>query len=596
MRRFLALATALVVLSACSGGGSSGALQPMATPLATPASSANAVATSFVFRALPVTSSTTRRPNFVTANVASVTIALNLVNGNAPPAGRTNSVTTNVSLAGCPCTVAGPAVPAGSDQFTLTAFDAQNGGGHVVSTATPTLAIVACQSNVNTITLNGVPVSFTIAPPSGTAGTAFAATAVSVTVKDTDGNTIMGAYANPVTLSNSDASGATTLATSGSDSPPARGLLSSSDTATLSYTGLAIAPVTIAANATGATQGTGTFTPTLQSIIYTGPLSGSTPDIQFGITSGSFSASEVGWTNAPYNKNLSATAASNCSTIGSVSPGSGTSFTAAIAASPTFGNCALTLGDGAGQTLGVTLTTPAIGPPTSLGSNELSGPVANSIAITTTQATPAGSAIIVISNANVIFGPLPASAACADSAGNTYTVDVADSAGVSYFTAICSAHTLANQLPAAGTITVTWTGAAPSGLNELADAWSVTGLAGSPLDQTVFASGTGSSASSGATATTTQANELLFGAILDTGSTVATAAFVQGSNGTSSTCATTGSPTYSSLGGVDEAGSPPSLFGIYCVVNNTGGYAANATLSGNPFWHALVATYKGVTP
>jgi hypothetical protein len=601
MRRFLALATALM-LSACSGGGSSpsasplGALQPTVAPSTAPSSPANLVATSFVFGRLPATSSTTRRPNYVTANVASVTIALDLVNGSAPPAGPATSVTTNLLLAACPCTVAGPAVPAGTDEFTLTAYDAQNGGGHVISTASPTLTIVSTHANSNTITLNGVPASISITTPSGTAGTAFAATAFSVTVKDADGNTIMGGYAQPVTLSDSDTSGATTLATSGSDSPPAGELLSSSDAATLAYTGLAITSATITASAPGGTPNNIPFIPTRQPIFYSGPLNGSNPNIQFGITSGSFSASEVGWTNAPYNKNLTATAAGNCSTIGSVSPGSGTSFTATVAGSPTFGNCTVTLADGVGQTLAVTLTTLAIGIPTSLGSNSANGTATTSIVVTATQAVPAGSAIIGIADASTIFGPQATGAVCSDSAGNVYSVDVTNSQGVGDVTVICSAHAIANQFPLGGTITVSWSGTAPNGQLFLANAWFVTGLAGSPPDQTVSAAGTGSSASSGASATTAQANELLFGAILDTGSTVATSGFTPGTNGTASTCATTGSATYTGLSGIDGGGNPPSLLGMYCIVNSTGGYSANAALNGNPFWHTLLTTYKGATP
>ena len=126
-------------------------------------------------------------------------------------------------------------------------------------------------------------------------------------------------------------------------------------------------------------------------------------------------------------------------------------------------------------------------------------------------------------------------------------------------------------------------------------AFAVTGLTGAALDKTAATAGTGPSASSGATATTAQANELLFAAILDTGSTVSTAGFVPGTNGTANNCVA-GSPSYTALGGVDSGGNPPSLFGAFCIVSATGAYSANAALNGNPFWQAALATYKALPP
>jgi len=286
MRRPWMLAAALL-LTSCSGGG--GAAAPPVAGHASAAPIAPAlVTTSFVFGQLPATASAVRRPNYVTASVASVQIVLNTVNGGAPPAGLTASVTSNLTLTTCPCTVTGPAVPPGNDTFTLTAYDAQNGTGNVISKATPTLTIVAGQTNSNTIALNGVPASFTIAPPAAAFGTAFAATAFSVTVKDADGHTIMGAYQNPVTLTDADTSGATTLATSGSDSPAAGQLLSSSDTATLAYTGGALAPVSISASASGATTASSNFAPTGVAVV---TLS---TDTSLGVTPGSCPAGTTG--------------------------------------------------------------------------------------------------------------------------------------------------------------------------------------------------------------------------------------------------------------------------------------------------------------
>jgi hypothetical protein len=126
-------------------------------------------------------------------------------------------------------------------------------------------------------------------------------------------------------------------------------------------------------------------------------------------------------------------------------------------------------------------------------------------------------------------------------------------------------------------------------------AWSVTGLAASPLDQTASAAAVSTSPSTGAAAMTAQPNELLFGAILDSGQPVASSGFSPGTNGTSNVCTTTGTPTYTSLGGISDMTSD-SLFGTYCVVSSTGAYAATATIGTSVLWEAALATYKGVTP
>ncbi len=213
-------------------------------------------------------------------------------------------------------------------------------------------------------TLDGVVASLAVSGlPSGTAGTPFASSqAFTVSAKDADGDTIVGTYENAVTLSDNDGSGATSVATSGSDNPPAGQLLSSSDTAKLSYTGLAIVPVTVTARASGASNGSAPFAPALQPIVVTtsDTLNPNFAGVDFYATSGpgssgTFTASEAGWTNAPYNKSLTVTNGSGCATIGTVLQGSN-SFTASVASVPSPGTCtALTLHDGVGQSQTVTL-------------------------------------------------------------------------------------------------------------------------------------------------------------------------------------------------------------------------------------------------
>jgi hypothetical protein len=344
-----------MMLAACSSGAISTAPPPRGV--------GGLVSTSFTFVLAKTAAAAKRRPQYLTTRVQSVRIALNTVNGGAPPAGLTTNVTTNITLSACPCTIPGPSVPPGTDTFTLTTYDAQSGSGNVISTASPSYTITAGTVNDNTVTLNGVPATLAISGvATATAGTAFASPqSFTVNAKDADGNTILGTYAVPITLTDDDASGATAINTAGADSPPSGELIGSSDTATLGYNGRAISPVTISASASGASSASATFAPALQAIAYSGPVSSGNPEIDLFATSGNgssdtFTASELGLTNTPFNGTLNVSLAGGCGNIATVSPASGTAFTISAVAIPSAGSCTLTIGDGFGQTKAVTLT------------------------------------------------------------------------------------------------------------------------------------------------------------------------------------------------------------------------------------------------
>ncbi len=87
-------------------------------------------------------------------------------------------------------------------------------------------------------------------------------TPFTVTAFDADTYTIFGTYATSITLSDSDTSGATAIATSGKDNPPSDTLLSSSDVATIAWNGNPIpgGAATIGAQA-GSVTGSGQFKP-----------------------------------------------------------------------------------------------------------------------------------------------------------------------------------------------------------------------------------------------------------------------------------------------------------------------------------------------
>ena len=113
------LVSAVVSLSACGGGSGAPALAPAVAP-----TSASALApTSFVLSGASAAAAS-HRPAYVSSNVKSVAIVLVSVNGSPPPAGLSTTTTDNVTIANCPCTIAGPTVPLGNDQFTMESFKA----------------------------------------------------------------------------------------------------------------------------------------------------------------------------------------------------------------------------------------------------------------------------------------------------------------------------------------------------------------------------------------------------------------------------------------------------------------------------------------
>jgi hypothetical protein len=241
---------------------------------------------------------------------------------------------------------------------------------------------------------------------------------------------------------------------------------------------------------------------------------------------------------------------------------------------------------GAGVAQAQTLT------PVDIGSGQdLS--TSSSVAVTTTQAVPAGASILIAAHDIQFSVPgAPTGATCTDSAGDTYTTDVTQSDGFFSLAVICSGH-VASQLASGSTVTVSWAGVGGDNQQKVVHVFSVTGLSVSPGDRTASAIGSGGSPSSGATAATTQASELLFGAVVNENDSASGSGLSPGTNGSANACAATGTPTYGSLGVIDLGGNPPSLLAMYCAVSATGSYAAQATtVPSTTSWLALIATYK----
>jgi hypothetical protein len=164
-----------------------------------------------------------------------------------------------------------------------------------------------------------------------------------------------------------------------------------------------------------------------------------------------------------------------------------------------------------------------------------------------------------------------------DSKGNTYSAFPSATNNTNGFMVIGFRAYVNSALVSGDHITITWTGMAV--VVAAAAEWSGLTLT-TPNDRTAAASGMSTSPSSGSTATTTQANELVMGVIASLGDS---ASFFPGSGFTGMD-----SPPVGLLGGVTL-----TLGREYKIVAATGAYAATGTLPPNESWAAEVATYKG---
>ncbi len=189
----------------------------------------------------------------------------------------------------------------------------------------------------------------------------------------------------------------------------------------------------------------------------------------------------------------------------------------------------------------------------------------------------AGNSIVV----TVHVGNLGGAVACSDPANAAYDTDVSSAAGGAGI-AIASKHNVA-ALAFGQLITCTYPafdGASSAGAYEFSGL-----VASGALDQTVQNAGTApASASSGLTAPTTQANELVFGLfwLSNPGPTETFAVATSGGNPLESPY----SPPYTLP---FAAGTQKPM---YRFVNSIRQYEANGTVGGTGDWKAQVATYK----
>jgi hypothetical protein len=390
MNRSRILATAgLFALSAC--GASSGSSLPSAGQAAGPMTQAAAAAADMARRKfgrltfnfqLPAKEHRAPHgrlsPNFIPVHTASVSITIDSVNGGSPPAGLAKTKTTAITQAACnpACVVSGPASPPGSDGFTVTVKDES---GNALSRASKTFIIkTGIANNSGSITLLGVPASFSITgiPLTGTVAVG-TSSQIALHVLDAAGDTITGTYSKPVTVTDSDASGATGLTLNNAPTPQTSvQVTKNTDTLETFYSGLAIVPAVFTAHADGATNGVVTFTPSIINPASVCKAAGTgsdttpcaTPGPQINLyaaagtgSTAAFSASQPGWQSANFHRTF--TQSNTCAGVATISTPDNVTFTAAAAGATTATTCHVTITGGANASIDVpiTFTTSSIG-------------------------------------------------------------------------------------------------------------------------------------------------------------------------------------------------------------------------------------------
>ena len=217
MRAGAGLAAFLLAASLTSCGGGSGASTPQAPHSG---GSSGQTPTAQIRITVPRAGSSwiARRPKFISPAVASVSIA---VNTNSQPTIANISPTSpgcTSSSSGITCVVSVTAI-AGTDTFTITAYDQANAQGHVLSIGTTVAAIVAGTNTVN-VTLNGVVASVALALTKAILPTGSSSTSTLVVqAMDAENNVIVGpgnysdgsGNALTITVSDNDTSGATNI-------------------------------------------------------------------------------------------------------------------------------------------------------------------------------------------------------------------------------------------------------------------------------------------------------------------------------------------------------------------------------------------------
>ena len=190
----IATAAALVCLASCGGGGggTGAAIPGGSSAKAAP----QTVAVTFSITIPKKTSSASRHQQYISASTASASVSVN--SGSPVSAACSTTCTLTINA------------PVGPDTFSVSLYDASAvllSQGSTSATISPTIA------NVIAIAFGGqvAKIQLSSAVANLVPGTLLTTAAVAVTALDADNNTIIGSdpFTNPITLTDSDASGAT---------------------------------------------------------------------------------------------------------------------------------------------------------------------------------------------------------------------------------------------------------------------------------------------------------------------------------------------------------------------------------------------------
>jgi N-acetylneuraminic acid mutarotase len=285
MKKLVGIVLATALLSACGGGGNStvgaiGSSIPHGPGAGTPSAKMAAVTFTIVVPARAASTAANRRMLYVSPSTVSVVVTLSTQNGTPVTPAQPYAVTVS-GITGCHRNVGSVArsaqadrkplapvqgcrfsipAPVGVDTFSVSTYDAPQTSptpatltGNLLSTGSVATTVVENAANTVTLTLGGVIASLMLSlnipnPFEGAPQTI----SLIIHARDASGNFIFGAgnFAAPITLTNNDLSGATTLSTTTVNSSAAN--------VTITYTG-APASATFTASAPGVPPATATL-------------------------------------------------------------------------------------------------------------------------------------------------------------------------------------------------------------------------------------------------------------------------------------------------------------------------------------------------
>jgi hypothetical protein len=262
--------------------------QPTNQPTMTPSSTV-----SFNVIVPNISGSARVRPHVVVPGTSlSVAILLDSVNGTASN-GTPTVVNLSTTTTGCQQTstqlscVINLTAPVGALIYTLTVYSAANGGGSSLGAGNLAVTTTGGATVIAPATLSGTVAKIVVAVGAAALGVK-ATVPVTVQAEDANNNTVLGNYTSPIALTDTDASGQTSLSASASN------ITSGATAVTLTYAGGAMsAAATIGASASGVSPSNvtpGTFTP---SVAY--------PTVNGATTTFAYSQTVTTGTNGPPN-------------------------------------------------------------------------------------------------------------------------------------------------------------------------------------------------------------------------------------------------------------------------------------------------------